>query len=305
MNTPEIRPIQALRDEGWTAKDVREALVTGRLERIRKGRFAPVEKRTATEKHILNTVAAWQARSPDHVVSHTSAAVLHGLPVRQASLTEVHLTRWSRTSGKVAAGVWLHRSKVPEDQVVVRHGVRVTSLERTIADLARWEPYEWGVAAADAALRAQADPDALQEFIDQGRRKRNNGRLRQVVAFADGRAESAAESMSRISIARAGLPAPELQFRVLYPDRGGWAAYCDFGWPEHRIVGEVDGKLKYTDDERRGLVAADVVMGEKERDAIIISCGYTPAHWGWSMATNHRRLGQHLRGVFATRGFEV
>lgn len=305
MDTPEIRTTGALMNEGWTAQHLRVALTEGRLERVRKGRFATPGQRTPTETHALNTVAAWQARSPDHVVSHTSAAVLHALPVRAAALGEVHLSRWSTTSGKLTAGVRLHQSRVPDEQVVVLHGVRVTNLERTIADLARWEPFDWGVVAADAALRAGASRGPLVEFVDQGRRKRNNGRLRQVLAFADGRAESAAESLSRVAIARAGLPAPELQFEVMYPDHGGWAATSDFGWPDHRIVGEVDGRKKYVRDARRGREAADVVMAEKERDAIIVSCGYTPTHWGWGMAVDHRGLGQHLRAVFASLGFTV
>lgn len=305
MTTPEIRTIAAFRREGWTPKELRSALTDGQLERVRRGRYTLVAERTAVEDHILRTVAAWQGRSPDHVVSHTSAAVFHGLPVRQAALTEIHLTRWSNVHGKLTFGVRLHRAQVPDDQVVTLHGVRVTSLERTIADLARWEPYEWGVAAADAALRAEADPLAMAEFADGGRRKKNNGRLRQVLAFADARAESAAESMSRVSMARANLPTPELQFEVHFPDRGGWVATSDFGWPEHGVVGEMDGKQKYTADPRRGRSAADVVMDEKERDTLIIECGYTPAHWGWKLATNHVALGNHLRSVFAGRGFTV
>ena len=305
MDTPDIRSLDALRREGWTRKDVRGAVEEGTLERIRVGRFVVPAERTYAEDHVLRTIAAWHARSDDHLVSHTSAAGFHGLPVREPAVAEIHLTRWSTTNGKLTAGVRLHRAKVPDDQVVWLHGVRVTSLERTIADLARWEPFEWGVVAADAALRARAQRPLMAELADQGMRKKNIGRLRQVLAFADERAESAAESMSRVSIARAGLPAPELQFEVHYPDNGGWVATSDFGWPEHRVVGEMDGKQKYTDDPRRGRTAGDVIMDEKGRDALILDCDYTPAHWGWSLATNHKKLGNHLRAVFATRGFRV
>ncbi|MDO5534795.1 MAG: hypothetical protein Q4F65_09105 [Propionibacteriaceae bacterium] len=305
MDTPDIRSLQAFWDEGWTPKELRAAIAEGSLERIRRGRLAPGATRTPTEQHVLAAVAAWQSRSPDHAISHTSAAVLHGLPVRSSSLTTVELTRWSNTHGKTSSGVRLHRAKLPDDEVVILHGVRVTSLERTVADLARQESYGWGVVAADAALRLDADRALLTDHVDRGTRKRNNARLRQVLAFASPDAESAAESWSRVSIARAGLPMPELQFQVHIPEGGGWAATCDFGWPEHGIVGEVDGKLKYTDDERRGRQAADVVMQEKDRDAAIIACGYTPVHWDWKMALNHTRLGAHLRDVFAGRGVQL
>ena len=305
MTTPDIRTVAAFRREGWTKKERRAAVSDGTLQRVRRGSYTPASERGLLDDHILRTVAACSARSPDHVVSHTSAAVLHGLPVRSSALAQVHLTRWSSSNGNLKAGVRLHRAHVPDDQVVILHGVRVTSLERTIADLARWEPFAWGVAAADAALRAAANPDLLVDLADQGQRKRNNARLRQVLAFADARAESSAESMSRVSIVRAGLPMPELQFDVHFADRGGWVATSDFGWPEHRIVGEMDGKTKYAADRRRGRTAADVVMDEKERDALIVECGFTPTHWGWPTACDHLALGRHLRAVFASRGFLV
>lgn len=94
-----------------------------------------------------------------------------------------------------------------------------------------------------------------------------------MLAFADGRAESPGESLSRVAIVRAGLPAPELQFEIHLPDGGGWVATSDFAWPEHGVVGERDGREKYAADPRRGRTAADVIMGEKDRDALIIECG--------------------------------
>lgn len=172
METPEIRSIAAFRREGWTPRQIDAALAEGTLERVRRGRYAVAAERTTAEDHLLRSVAVWQSRSPDHVVSHTSAAVLHGLPVRAAGLTEVHLTRWGATHGKVTAGVRLHRRRLPDEQVEVLHGVRVTSLERTVADVGRLEPFEWGVVAADAALQRGADPLLLAELIEQGRRTR-------------------------------------------------------------------------------------------------------------------------------------
>jgi hypothetical protein len=65
---------------------------------------------------------------------------------------------------------------------------------------------------------------------------------RRVVAFADGRSESVGESRSRVAIAAAGLPPPELQWSMRL-DHG--MAYTDFAWPELRTVGEFDGRVKY------------------------------------------------------------
>lgn len=300
MDTPEIRAVTKLRAEGWTTAELRRAVARGDLERLRRGAYAAPGDLDDRARHARRTLAVCTGRSPDHVVSHSSAAVLHGLPVRPGALGVVHLTRWGPTHGKVADGVRLHRSPLSADEAVEVHGLRVCSLERTLADLVRGEPFEWGVAAADAALRLGADAALLVEYADAGRRRSGNARLREVLAFADGRAESAAESMSRVSMARAGIPRPELQFDVHLPE-GGWVATSDFGWPDLGVVGEMDGKQKYTADPRRGRSAGDVVMAEKERDALITECGYTPAHWGWAMATDHVRLGHYLRALFAGR----
>jgi hypothetical protein len=54
---------------------------------------------------------------------------------------------------------------------------------------------------------------------------------RRVVAFADARSESVGESRSRVAIALAGLPPPQLQWPVTL----GSTAYTDFAWPEQRI----------------------------------------------------------------------
>ena len=65
--------------------------------------------------------------------------------------------------------------------------------------------------------------------------------------------------MSRVVIWRLGLPPPELQFEVII---NGEVYRTDFAWPEHRVLGEFDGKVKYGDVLRPGETAADAVMRE-------------------------------------------
>lgn len=155
----------------------------------------------------------------------------------------------------------------------------------------------WGVVAADAALRRQGDLALLQDDVDEGRRKPGNERLRAVLAFADGRSESALESMSRVSMARAGIPMPVLQ-REITDSNGGWIATSDFAWEDIRVVGEADGRGKYSPEDTDRATAADVIMAEKKRDQALVGALWTPTHWGWDLATNHIALGQHLRAVF-------
>lgn len=154
--------------------------------------------------------------------------------------------------------------------------------------------------AADAALRRQVDRAVWLEYVEHGRRVRGNRRLGEVVAFADGRSESALESMSRVSIARAGLPAPVLQ-QPVRDANGGWIADGDFGWPDVAVIGESDGKEKYVVDPNRDKTAADVIVAEKNRDTLIEQCGWRVVRWSWGLATDHVALGSKLRAAFRWR----
>ena len=66
----------------------------------------------------------------------------------------------------------------------------------------------------------------------------------------------------------AGLPAPELQGRLVTA-RGTF--YPDFHWAEHRVIGEVDGAVKYE--------AAEAFVAEKQREQVLRDLGYTVVRW--------------------------
>lgn len=292
-------PTAGLRDEGWTRRDLARGVGSGELVRIKRGIYAAPEKLTRGREHArLARVVA--SANPESVVSHTSAAVLHGLPFQRSSLGRVHVTRSGPGHGKATTHLVVHRATLADDEWEVRDGVRLTTLERTVADLARRAPYGWGVAAADAALRRQADPARLAAYVEAGRRVAGNGRLRAVLAFADARAESALESLSRVAMFQAGLPTPTLQFQVVNGD-GEWVATSDFGWPDHQLVGEADGRLKYEVGARRGTSPTDVALAEKARDESIRQCGWWVTHWGWAEANDPAALatllGRRLRGI--------
>ena len=286
--------------EGWDSRALARAVKDGALAHVRHGVYEPVKPgraHTPTAVHRRAVLAATLVRHEDSVVSHVSAAVLHRLPVRRAALGLVHLSRGGRGHGKVVAGVHLHRTELAASEVVEVDGLRVTSLERTVADLARTEPYAWGVCAADAALRSGASDLMLLDLAARGRRTPGNKRFRDVLAFADAKAESPLESLSRVSIARAGLPTPVLQHQVRSA-HGMVVATSDFGWPELRTVGEADGRLKYADDPVRGRTAGDAIVAEKARDQAIRDCGVWVVHWGWADALDHQRLGKRLVAAF-------
>lgn len=139
------------------------------------------------------------------------------------------------------------RSYPAPDLVRTRWGCATTPL-RTALDLACCYALETAVPALDAVLRHRGltQDDVLERLLASppGRGVR---RARAVLAATDARAESPRESLLRLLVAGAGLPAPEVQWVVERPD--GRLARLDLAWPERRVALEHDGWPH--DDPRR------------------------------------------------------
>ena len=85
------------------------------------------------------------------------------------------------------------------------------------------------------------------------------------------------------------MPQPELQRS--FADPRGRIGYCDFAWPEFRIIGEADGDAKYLDPALRGGRSAErVVLDEKIREDRLRALGWTVVRWRWPDARDGRRL---------------
>jgi hypothetical protein len=255
--------------------------------------------------------AAARELGPDAVVSHASAAVLHGLPIWRTPLNQVHVTKNRSSGGRRSPRVHLHVASLAPGDVVELAGIRVTSVLRTLADLARSAPFEQGVVVLDAALAGGlVDPEQLPDALHRVRRRRGVSLARRVAAFADGRSESVGESRSRVAIARAGLPPPVPQWEVR-DDTGRLVGRVDFGWPEQGVVGEFDGRVKYGrtdwsgyDSAGRGRPQADrdpgeAVYREKRREDELRAQRLTVVRWAWADLERFEpvaaRLGRAIR----------
>lgn len=296
MPDPDLRHTHSFAGEGWTPRQLTQACAAGDLERLRRGVYTVPTTGDAESRHRLEAAAAVSLRLDGTAVSHTSAAVFHGLPVRRGALESIHLTRATGSHGRREAGTHLHHASLTASEITVLDGVPITALERTVADVGRSEPFAWAVALADAAFAREPDFQRLTEYTEAGRRRQGNRSLIQALGFADARAESVAESLSRVSMFRAGIPRPELQFDIFTAD-GEWIAKTDFGWPELGVIGEVDGRIKY-DSPDRDRSPSDVVARQRQREELIKACGWWVTRWGWDTAIDHQRLGEQLRQAF-------
>ncbi len=175
-----------------------------------------------------------------------------------------------------------HVCRLDPSEVTEVDGVRVTTATRTILDLGRLTGFVPALIAADAALnRLMTTTDLLSAGLDDMSGTRGCRNAARVIAFADGRSESVGETRSRVLLAEARLPAPELQVAVYAPD-GRFLGRGDFGYPAKRVLGEFDGRIKYGRLLRQGQSAGDVVFDEKRREDALRDAGWQVARWTWA-----------------------
>jgi Transcriptional regulator, AbiEi antitoxin len=255
---------------------------SGRVTAIARGVYSPTAWLTsmADDPRRLHAIAvgAIIKRNPDLVASHESAAYLHGIDLllpTGATAPRVTLTRRPQErSRSLISGAHIRVAMLPDDHVTTTLGVPVTTVARTVMDIARTTGFMEGVVSADSALR---DHVAVKvEFaivLETCAQWRGIVRARQVLDFADGRTESALESVARVRFAQFGIPPPGLQVNI----RGaqGFIGRVDFCWDEYRTIAEADGALKY-EEQGRDRARAQLARDEKFHDA-----GWGTFHFTW------------------------
>ncbi|MCX5042015.1 hypothetical protein OG921_02245 [Aldersonia sp. NBC_00410] len=175
-------------------------------------------------------------------------------------------------------GRHLHTAPLREDDVVVVDGLRVTNAARTIADFARCAPVEQAVVIGDALLRHGAADAQPAVALERMPRWPGVPAARRAMAWMDARSESVGESRSRVRLRAAGLPVFELQYEVAASD-GRFLGRADFALPEHGVIGEFDGKVKYGRLLRPGQTAGDAVFREKVREDALRDAGWQLVRW--------------------------
>jgi hypothetical protein len=174
----------------------------------------------------------------------------------------------------------------------------VTSLARTVLDLARTLPMTQAVAAGDRALALGLTRQELGACLCAMEHWPGVRAARRVVGFLDVRAESVGESVSCVRLMEEGLPRPELQREIFGPD-GRLIARVDFYWDEHKTVGEFDGKIKYGRLLRPRQCVEDVIFDEKVREDAVRDLGLQVIRWIWPDLYRTGVLRGRVRRAFA------
>ncbi|WP_156935247.1 type IV toxin-antitoxin system AbiEi family antitoxin domain-containing protein [Pseudonocardia spinosispora] len=289
--TDHLYSMSALRANGYSYYDVRRLLGASELSPVRRGTyFGGVLPDSPDARHRLVVRSAMRELGPGAVVSHVSAAVLHGLATWTVPLDRVHVTKDRREHGRRSRSLHLHTARLDGPDVMLVNGVPTTSVARTVIDLARTVSFEQAVVIADSALATgRVGHEELTDLLGHLVRRQGLPQARRVAGFADGGAESVGESLSRIKIALAGLPRPELQ-REIRDRHGRLVGRTDFMWPEDGIIGEFDGRTKYGRLLRPGQSAGDAVFEEKRREDAIRAESWEVVRWTWTDLDNFAEI---------------
>lgn len=253
---------------GHDDNSIRRAVKARLWVRLRQGVYTFADlAATATETalHLARARSVARKLGDRVALSHTSAALVHGLTVWGADLSIVHVTRLDGGAGHIGAGVQHHEGLCVDDDLVEVDGMLVVRPARAGLETASLLTTEGGVVVLDSLLRAGTPRDELAATFALMERWPRTGHLQVAVRMADPRSESVGESRTRHLCYAHGLPAPELQFEVRDPS--GWLiGTTDFAWPRHGLLGEFDGKVKYGRLLRPGEQPGDAVFREKVRE---------------------------------------
>ena len=259
-------------DSGYNDNAIMRAVRSDLWTRIRTGSYTFSDlwlNWDEFERHRATARAVVRKLGNSVALSHTSAAIELGLTVWDADLSLVHVTRLDGGAGRTEAGVQHHEGLCLDVDLVERNGFRTVNHARAGLEHASLVSTESAVMTLDAGLHeAHFSDDDMQEAFALMQSWPGIQRLQIAVRFADGRAESVGESRSRWLCYKHGLPTPELQFEV-YDERGRLVGRTDFAWPEHRLLGEFDGKIKYGRLLKPGEEPGDVVLREKRREDLL------------------------------------
>jgi len=219
---------------GLTDAAISRWVTAGRLVAVEEGVFAvaPLREDDDWGRWMGATLTA-----PGSVLSHSSAADAWGILTLRAAV--VTITRPGSGGPRRHGGVLAFRSSTLDGEVANLRRIPITSVPRTLLDLARTVSQKTLARAVREAVRLERTTLVqLGDRVGECRGRRGSRRLREVIARYAGlpleRARSGAEVMALEILRAAGRGLPRLNMRIAGEE-------ADLSWPEARIVIEIDG----------------------------------------------------------------
>ena len=229
---------------GVTDDEIRWRLQTGSLIRRHRGVYRVGHRAPSIEAHYL---AAVLAAGEGALLSGLAAAHLLGLVKTTAPTPEV-ITRTQRR----IEGVKAHRCRsLDARDATTVHGIRVTTVPRTLVDIAAELSLDaLARACHEAGVRYGATPKAVEDVLTRRPTSPGAKKLRRIM-HGDVRVTlSRLEARFLELLRQEGLPLP-------ITNRSAGGRRVDCRWPEQRLTVELDGyrfhnsRYSWEQDRRR------------------------------------------------------
>lgn len=214
------------------------------------------------EDDVLARCSALLAVRPGAVICRCTAATAWGCAVTSRD-GPIHAVMPPGSDGLRREGHRRLRGALSPVDITRHCGLAITTPQRTFVEIAQEVSLSLVVAFGDHILRQQLTTrGAIDECLARSRGQRGVRRARQAAGLLDPRAESPPESVLRVTLIAAGLPAPSPQV-VIRSATGAIIARGDLVYEDERIVIEYDGEHHLTpeqqakDADRRHRLALD------------------------------------------------
>jgi very-short-patch-repair endonuclease len=209
-----------LLDAGWSPSRIARERRAGRLHEIHAGVYAVGHTSLSDHGRWMAGVLACHPA----VLSHRSAAALHGLLVSDNGLTHI-----SAPTKHHRRRVDSHQARLTSADRTVRQRIPVTSVARTLIDLAHTlDDQSLHRAVREAQFKGLFNEPKVQDALS----RRPSRRLKDYLDD-DTLTQSELEDKFLKLCRRHGIPTPITQY--------GTNPRVDFIWPDERVVVEVDG----------------------------------------------------------------
>ncbi|HWS93937.1 MAG TPA: hypothetical protein VN306_16050 [Mycobacterium sp.] len=239
-----------------TRKRLAGLVKSGTLIRVCHGIYASAEPDVLTKLAALDLVAGQPI-----VACMGTAAALYGFDTESTSCIHI-LDPGVRM--RPSTGLMVHqRIGAPLRRV---NGRLATAPAWTAIEVARALRRPRALAALDAALHVGAcATEELRAAIREQKGRRGIVRVRELIGYADSRAESPMESEARLVFIDNGVSMPELQYRIV--DRYGRVWRVDFAWPDAMVLAEYDSVEWH--------VGRAALVHDRLKTARLQECGWT------------------------------
>lgn len=252
---------------GEDAVDYRLAI--GRLWVVLPGAYAIGHRRLPP---LGRPMAAVLSSGEKAVLSHRSAAGLWG--IRDLGTGVIHVTAPRKgTSSKL---VRRHHVVLPSDEVTIHEGIPVTTVPRTVLDLASTSSVDdVEVAIRQVEFLRLYDQLSLLELIERypGRRgvARAKAALARIEALPAGRVRSPLETKFLPFLRRHRLPRPRLNEWIFLGDK---RYQVDCHWPGTGQIVELDSW--------QGHGTRSAFQDDRARDRVFRTAGYDVTRISWA-----------------------